>query len=106
MPSWTITISSAISVGQITDWGGNITITGAANGTYTVATAVEEGRAIGSTLFTANAKPTATDAVVTYAFTPDGNPKSVASTTNTAGAVTLAGTLDYETAPLLVFKIV
>jgi len=87
---------------QITAWGNAITAS-TADASGTVATAVVEGSSTGTTLFTAVATGSGT---VTYAFTSDGNPGSVASPTITAGAVTLAGTLDYETTPSIVFKVV
>ena len=49
---------------------------------------------------------TPTSGSVTYAFTADGNPGSIASGTITAGAVTLAGTLNYEAAQSYTFKVV
>jgi len=94
-----------IADGQPTAWAGDITIS-AASGSDTVATAVVEGSASATTLFTATATPTVVNAAVTYAFTADGNSDSIASTTITAGAVKLAGTLDYETKNEYVFKIV
>jgi len=95
----------AISDGQITGWTAPASITGA-SGTATVGTAVVEGSASATTLFAATATPTGSGAAVTYAFTADGNPDSIASATITAGAVKLAGTLDYETKKQYVFKIV
>jgi len=87
---------------QITAWANAITAnTAVASGT--VSTAVVESSSPGTTLFTAVASGTG---AVTYAFTADGNPGSVASPTITAGAVTLAGILDYEKSHSLVFKIV
>jgi len=87
---------------DITAWANALTAN-TADASGTVATAVVEGSSTGTTLFTAVATGSGT---VTYAFTGDGNPGSVASPTITAGAVTLAGTLDYEKAHSLVFKIV
>ncbi|XP_052814574.1 cadherin-12-like [Mya arenaria] len=58
------------------------------------------------TLFTLTA--TGGTGALTYTFTTDGNPSSIASDTITAGAVTLATgkALDYETKTSYVFKVV
>jgi len=87
---------------QITAWANAITAK-TANASGTVSTPVAEGSRTGTTLFTAVATGNGS---VTYAFTADGNPDLVASTTITNGEVTLNGVLDYETASSIVFKIV
>ena len=87
---------------DITAWANALTAS-TADASGTVATAVVEGSSAGTILFTAVATGSGT---VTYAFTGDGNPGSVASPTITNGHVILDGALDYEKASSIVFKIV
>ena len=96
----TATLTVTVPATCIT-WAGAVTsATADADGTYS--TAIAEGSAAGTTLFVV----TATGSAVTYAFATDGNPGSIASSTITSGAVTLAGTLDYEATNQYVFKVV
>lgn len=89
-------------MGQISGWAGALS-SSTADADGTAGMAIGEGSAALTVLFTATASGVGT---VTYAFTDGGNPNNVALTTITAGAVTLAKALDYETAPSLVFKVV
>jgi len=93
-----------VSDAQITDWKLPAVITNA-SGSANVTTAVVEGSANGTPLFTASATPKVSGANVTYAFTSDGNPDSVAAMNILNGTATLVGTLDYESKATYIFKV-